>query len=326
LKDGVMTVSFGSKIAASLSAAVVSGLPRNDPSAAAVDGRTTLRRMATSAAEQRIPAEWERVGQPEALEWWEARHRELDGFEAVGYAGAGEDYNAWLYRVRRRLFRRYVAPLARPEASVLDVGSGGGFYLGLWREAGAGTVTGSDVSPTAVSRLRKRFPGMRVERFDLSDPASEVPRERFGIVSAFDLLFHVIDDDAYARAMGNLGRLVEPGGYLVISENFRRRGPRRFAPVQVNREEGEVVAALGNAGFELLERHPMFVLMNAPACGGGPLLHAWWERAHRLMTTRPRAGRVLGPVLYPIEIASLRAVRRAPSTELAICRRLPTRR
>jgi hypothetical protein len=74
-------------------------------------------------------------------------------------------------------------------------------------------------------------------------------------------------------------------------------------------------------GFEVIERHPMFVLMNAPACGGAPLLHAWWRRVHGLLTTRPRAGTLLGPALYPLELACLATVHRAPSTELAICRR-----
>jgi SAM-dependent methyltransferase len=271
--------------------------------------------------ERAIPPEWARIGQPEALEWWEERHRDHRGFDAVGYAGAGEAYNSWLYRVRRHLFRRHVAPLARPESSVLDVGSGTGFYLELWREAGVGSIAGSDVSETAVRRLRERLPGTRIERFDIAGPAVALPQGQFELVSAFDLLFHLIDDGAYRRALANLAHLVRPHGTLVISENFRRRGPRRFASVQVNREEDEILAGLGEAGFEVLERRPMFVVMNAPACGGGPLLQAWWRRVHQLLVTRPRAGAVIGPALYPIELASVRFVRRAPSTELAICRR-----
>ena len=274
--------------------------------------------------ESPIPPEWERIGQEEALQWWEDRHRDHRGFDAVGYAGAGEAYNAWLYRLRAHLFRRHLASLADGSSSVLDVGSGTGFYLRLWRESGAGEVAGSDVSETAVGRLRDRFPGMRIERFDISGSAVALPQGQFDVVSAFDLLFHLIDDGAYRRALRNLAHLVRPHGTLVISENFRRRGPRRFASVQVNREDEEIMTGLRDAGFEVLDRRPMFVLMNAPACGGGPLLHAWWQHAHRLLTSRPRAGGILGPLLYPLEVASLRFVRRAPSTELAICRRLPT--
>ena len=211
---------------------------------------------------------------------------------------------------------------ASPADTVLDVASGTGFYVERWREAGVRSVIGSDVSETAVRRLRADFPGTRFDRFDISGPALELTHGQFELVSAFDVLFHLIDDAAYGRALANLAHLVLPGGILVISENFRRQGARRFASVQVNREEGEILDALNGAGFEVMERHPMFVLMNAPACGGGPLLHAWWQRAHRLLTTRPRAGGILGPALYPIELACLATVKRAPSTELAICRRV----
>ncbi len=85
---------------------------------------------------------------------------------------------------------------------MLDVGSGTGFYVGLWREAGAASIRGSDVSPTAVARLRTRaFPAIRIDRFDLSGAAEDLPDGPFDLVSAFDVLFHLIDDAAYGRAL-----------------------------------------------------------------------------------------------------------------------------
>lgn len=268
-----------------------------------------------------IPPEWKRVGQAEALAYWEDRHRAHGRFESVGYAGAGEAYNAWLYRVRRRLFRRHVAPLVGAGDSVLDVASGTGFYLERWREAGIRELRGSDVSPTAVKNLRASFPDLPIHQFDVAGAIEELPQPPADVVSAFDLLYHLIDDAAYRLALANLGRLTRPGGLLVISENFRRVGPRRYASVQVNREEGEILRALDEAGFDVVKRRPLFVLMNAPACGGPDLLHTWWQRVHRLLTTRPGSGAVLGPALYPLELCCVSITRPAPSTELAICRR-----
>jgi SAM-dependent methyltransferase len=284
-----------------------------------------LRRLAGARASRHVgfvpPAEWDLVGHEDTLAWWQARHAELDGYEAVGYAGAGQAYNAWLYRVRRHLFRRHVAPLVSSESSVLDVGSGTGFYLRRWREAGVRDLTGSDVADVAIRRLRRRHAGTPILGFDLAGARSSLPQRRYDVVSAFDVLFHIVDDSAYARALENLAALVAPGGLLVVSENFRRSGVRRYAAVQVNREEGEIVDALASAGFEICERRAMFAVMNAPACGGGPLLHAWWRRMHALLIAHPRAGSVLGPILYPAELAILSVIRRAPSTELAVCRR-----
>jgi SAM-dependent methyltransferase len=268
-----------------------------------------------------VPPEWEAFGPADALDWWEARHRDHRGLDAVGYAGAGEAYNRWLYRVRQHLFRRHVAPVADATTSVLDVASGTGFYLERWREAGVTDLAGSDVSETAVAELRARFPSLSIDRFDISGPAGELPERRFDVVSAFDVLFHLIDDDDYRRALANLSRLVAPGGLLVISENFRLAGPRRFASVQVNREQDEILALLDENGLEVIERRPMFVVMNAPARGDHPGLQAWWLRVHRQLMARPWIGGPLGAALYPVELACLGTVRRAPSTELVICRR-----
>jgi SAM-dependent methyltransferase len=271
-----------------------------------------------------VPPEWEAFGPADALDWWEARHRDLRGFDAVGYAGAGEAYNSWLYRVRRHLFRRHVAPLVDAKSSVLDVASGTGFYLDRWREAGVTDLAGSDVSQTAVAGLRAGHPGVPIDRFDISGPAVRLPQGHFDVVSAFDVLFHLIDDDDYRRAWANLARLVRPGGLLVFSENFRVAGPRRFASVQVNREEDEILAVVDDNGFELTERWPMFVVMNAPARGDRPRLQAWWLRVHKQLMARTWIGGPLGAALYPVELACLATVRRAPSTELAICRRSAT--
>jgi hypothetical protein len=92
----------------------------------------------------------------------------------------------------------------------------------------------------------------------------------------------------------------------------------------VNRAEDEILAELRSAGFEVLRRRPMFVVMNAPARGAHPRLQSWWLRVHRLLTSRARVGSVLGATLYPVELACLATVRNAPSTELAICRRVAT--
>ena len=73
----------------------------------------------------------------DARTYWERRLDRHPGREGVGHAGLGEGLNGWMYRVRRRVFLRELAPLmpTLPARSVLDVGSGTGFYLDRWREA-----------------------------------------------------------------------------------------------------------------------------------------------------------------------------------------------
>ncbi len=65
--------------------------------------------------------------------YWEKRLAADPTLGGVGYITLGEGFNRWMYAVRRevtmRMMRRLVPDPAN--ASVLDVGSGTGFYIGL---------------------------------------------------------------------------------------------------------------------------------------------------------------------------------------------------
>src|SRR5215471_1776862 len=96
----------------------------------------------------------------DARSYWEQRLARNPGREGVGHAGIGEGLNGWMYRVRRRVFLRELAPLmpTLPMRCVLDVGAGTGFYLDRWRELGAAPLVASDLTEVAVQRLRDSHP------------------------------------------------------------------------------------------------------------------------------------------------------------------------
>ena len=129
--------------------------------------------------------------------YWEQRHARHPGREGVGHAGLGEGLNRWMSRVRARVFARAVAPWlpGLPSRRVLDVGSGTGFYLRLWRRLGAGPLAATDIADTALGRLRERFPDVAVTRWALGEPPpAELAAQRFGANSAKDQLLNVLDD------------------------------------------------------------------------------------------------------------------------------------
>src|SRR5215217_7388946 len=104
----------------------------------------------------------------DARAYWERRLSEQFTLDGVGYAGLGRSFNAWMYRVRRRVFLQTVKPLLNDPAAtdVLDIGSGTGFYVDRWHELGVRSLTGSDLTDTAMARLTDRYPGDRFVRFD----------------------------------------------------------------------------------------------------------------------------------------------------------------
>ena len=162
-------------------------------------------------------------------EYWENRLNGDFSLQGVGYSLLGSQYNKWQYRLRDRILRRELAslPLDLANSNVLDVGSGTGFYIDYWRRAGARSISGCDFTETAVSRLRVQFPEQHFYQLDISaDPPTELAG-KFDFVSAFDILFHIVDEARFDNAFHNISRLLAPGGLFCFSEIFLHRETER---------------------------------------------------------------------------------------------------
>jgi SAM-dependent methyltransferase len=254
--------------------------------------------------------------------YWEARLTRNYTLDGVGYIGLSEAYNAWMYRVRRHVFLRRMRSLV-PDMSrqrVLDVGSGTGFYIERWHELGAGSVTGSDLTDVAVRKLREKHPGDAFVQFDAGGNGRPFEDASFSLISMVDVLYHIVDDANYRRAFDNVFALLQPGGHFVFSENFLHRGSVRLEH-QASRSLTEIEGTARAAGFEVVDRRPVFALMNAPIDAPGRVSARWWELVRRITRRGEKAGAALGAVLYPFELGLVRALREGPSTELMVCRR-----
>lgn len=246
------------------------------------------------------------------------------GLAGVGYRGLGEPFNRWMYRVRRRVLLRALRPLvgSLPSRSVLDIGSGTGFYIDRWRELGAQSITGVDITETVVARLRARYPQHRFQRADIGGEAELLPPGPFGAISALDVLFHIVDDERYRRAFANIANLLEPGGLFVFSENFLQGAEPVRVPDQTSRPRAVIEKIVADAGFEVLSRRPMFVLMNEPVDSSSRLhKRFWWRLVGHLSSRGDWFSWIAGATLYPFELAALTTVREGPSTELMVCRK-----
>ena len=204
---------------------------------------------------------------------------------------------------------------------MLDVGSGTGFYVDRWLRLGA-RVTGLDLTEVAVARLTGAFPGARFLRGDIGGALDGVQLEpgSFDAASAFDVLFHIVDDAQYALAFRNIAALLRPGGWFLWSDNFLRHGEIRVRH-QASRPLAESVRLAEAAGFEIVDRRPMFVLMNYPADTTSRLLRWAWTAMVAPAALGEPIGWALGAALYPLERALVRRLRESPSTELMVCRK-----
>jgi 2-polyprenyl-3-methyl-5-hydroxy-6-metoxy-1,4-benzoquinol methylase len=267
-------------------------------------------------------------------EYWEQRLREHYTLAGVGYLRLGRRYNEWMYRVRGEVFDRVAREIADggwgsgsqghrgwQGAEVLDVGAGTGFYMERWIRFGA-QVVGMDLTAAAMDGLSQRFPGARLVQADIGGSLEGVAVRlgSFHAVSAFDVLFHIVDDAAYARAFTNIASLLRPGGWFLWSDNFVSR-PAKPIRHQAFRPIAASTRLVETAGFEILGRVPMFVTMNYPADTRSRLARwAWTAMVSPALLAEP-LGWLLGALLYPIERRLVRRVADSPSTELMVCRK-----
>jgi len=267
-------------------------------------------------------------------EYWESRLRENYSLAGVGYLRLGRRYNEWMYRIRGEVFDRVLGEIAAGRwggwnlgregwrgAEVIDVGAGTGFYMERWIRFGA-RVIGMDFTEAAIEGLSLRFPGARVLRADIGGIQSGISLRQgsFHAISAMDVLFHIVDDASYARAFHNIAALLKPGGWFLWSDNFVHQETHRVAH-QVSRTLDESVKRVEQAGFEILGRVPMFVLMNYPADSRSRLRRwGWTALVSPAMVAEP-LGWMVGGLLYPIERWLVRRGEESASTELMVCRK-----
>lgn len=141
-------------------------------------------------------------------------------------------YNATENSIIRALLRREPLPVGaetwhflqkRKEWSVLDIGSGTGHWIDFYRDVFfAAYVTGVEIVPAMAEHLRKKYAsqsGVEIIEGDISAPSYAFARQ-FDIVNAIGVMFHIVDDAAFARAMENLTKATKSGGLLLIGGDF----------------------------------------------------------------------------------------------------------
>jgi SAM-dependent methyltransferase len=123
---------------------------------------------------------------------------------------AGQTPSVWRFAQQRRAWQ------------VLDVGSGTGhwvdFYLDVYF---AKSVTAVEFVPQMADFLRVKYAGrseVTVLSADIAD--DPLPAQAFDIVNAIGVMFHIVDDERWRRAVARLLAALKPGGLLLVGGDF----------------------------------------------------------------------------------------------------------
>jgi SAM-dependent methyltransferase len=258
--------------------------------------------------------------QPSA--YWEERLRANFDWKGVGFTSLGRNYNRWMYRLRRKVFLRaaHSIPLKWEAARVLDIGSGTGFYIGLWKQLGAQSVAGCDLTDFAVQRLRQAYPDEKFIQLDIGEKLQCEPGETCDAISAFDVLFHIVDDSRYRQAIQNIHAMLAEGGWFLLSDLFVHNETKRSEHM-VARSLDDVERTLTSAGFRIVSRKPVFALMNEPLDCSNRTYVFLWKAFSRVIRTSDLVGYLAGACLSPLDLYLTTVMHESPTTEIMICRK-----
>lgn len=161
----------------------------------------------------------------DAKAFFESWHRATGDLSDAATIAAGKSpleskyhYNAVENSIIECLARR---ALPRP-LTVLDIGTGAGHWIDFYSEVfRAERIVGVEISSPAAGVLREKYhaDGVEIVEGDVSLPDFELG-ERFGIVNAVGVMFHIIDDERWTTAVRNLTKHLQPDGVLVVGGQF----------------------------------------------------------------------------------------------------------
>lgn len=198
----------------------------------------------------------------------------VSGFDPQEFAGlaASEDGHFWFEARNRMIVDRFRATFA-DAIDYLEVGCGTGCVLAAISHAFPHLrITASEVLSAGLPYASRRVPHARLLQLD----ARALPFEaEFDVIGAFDVLEHIVEDEAVLR---QFHRALRPGGGVIATvpqhpglwseQDTLARHERRY-------RRGELERKLAQAGFDIVYSSSFMSL----------LLPAMW-----LSRWRPRRG------------------------------------
>jgi 2-polyprenyl-3-methyl-5-hydroxy-6-metoxy-1,4-benzoquinol methylase len=256
--------------------------------------------------------------------YWADRYQEID-ITKSGHVDLPEVYNAWLYRRKKeRLMQGLLKAGFDPKgASVLEIATGTGIYVEMWKRLGVKKLAGIDISENATNALKQRFPEYSFHKRDLSQPGLVgTTGTGYDLVTAVDMLYHIVKDEDFPVALGNLAESCRPGGYFAIHDFFMHHREMDFGYIKL-RTLAAYRAALDAAGFEIVSRTPTFFLTvqtyDYRSLDTKKRMDKVWARLiHPFISRRPELAGRLG---YYSDRLLGSLLSEGPSFEMMICRR-----
>lgn len=189
-------------------------------------------------------------GRPyDSATWWDEcfYSRDVSDRDTIAHGknvySAGFHYASVEALICRALFEKLRDD---PPGDVVDLGAGAGHWIRFYRELGARSIFGVEVSGKAYEGLVQRFGGE--PKITLQNAHArkslEDRLESADLVNAIGVMFHIVQDEEWLETLSAIARATRPQGLLVVSGAF---GLVDGLDTQIDRQ-GRVNKRLRSAG------------------------------------------------------------------------------
>jgi len=253
--------------------------------------------------------------------YWEDRLEEKFDLTGVGFRRKSVAFNRWAYKTREDALNELIEnnSLNTDGKAVLDIGCGTGYFVKYWQSKKANHVAGLDITEVSINRLKTAMPDIKFYLADLSDPGLRLD-EKYDIISIFDVLFHIVDDDRFAMAVSNLAEISKPNAKIIVTDLFKKKTLHPMKHCR-NRSLSHYQRIFSKNGFQLKKKIPLFFVLLPPS-GLNNSFFRWagilaWEAA-TFVARWSFFGNVIGYILYKIDSALRKILKEGPGGHLAM--------
>jgi len=207
----------------------------------------------------------------DAGEYWRERVVSGADLSVVGHRSMGSVYNAHIYERRIEVLEDMLSRhtgKAIKDLRILDIGCGSGFYTGYWAARGVREYVGVDISQATVRHLAQQFPNFEFVHCDITESnASALPAgEPFDIVTIFDVFYHIVDDEKFARAVKLVAQATGPATCVLVMDQLCADRYQLSRHV-VYRNRFEYLSIFGEQGLALADDELLFHFLVPPLSG-----------------------------------------------------------
>jgi len=202
-----------------------------------------------------------------ARKYWTTRYNKEFSYRSSAHISFSWSYNQYVYKAYLRTFQKMLRRIDfdLKGKHVIDIGSGTGFYVNYFKRSGVASLIGTDITELSVIKLTKKFREFNFFQHDIAEQFPVwVKKRSFDLISIFDVLYYLVDDKSFERAIKNIASLCSENTLVVITDKFKLDIPQKGIKYYKHRSYEQYKDVLKMNRMKIIDRRPVNFLLKKP--------------------------------------------------------------